>query len=119
MESVNFQISAIGAALRPGNRPFWYLGDTARFSQRPAAPKHGLGSIPMAALHIWPVLYTGPGPGQYGAGEPQRADVGRGRCGLADVADLGGVGEFRQGRPAAEAGPLGFGADADCAQTPT
>ena len=119
MESVNFQISAIGAALRPGNRPFWYLGDTARVLQQPVVTCRGLGSIPAIVMNIWPVLYTGPGPGQYGAGEPQCADVGRGRCGLADVADLGGVGEFRQGRPAAGAEPLGFGADADCAQTPT
>ena len=119
MESVKLTNFGHRGSLLPGNRPLWYLGDTARVLQQPVVTCRGLGSIPAIVMNIWPVLCTGPGPGQYGAGEPQRADVGRGRCGLADVADLGGVGEFRQGRPAAGAEPLGFGADADCAQTPT
>ena len=57
-KSVDFQISAIGAALLPGNRPLWYLGDTARVLQQPVVTCRGLGSIPAIVLHIWPVLYT-------------------------------------------------------------
>ena len=65
MESVNFQISAIGAALLPGKRPLWYLGDTARFSQQPAVPNRGLGSIPAAVVHTRPMPHTGTRPVQF------------------------------------------------------
>ena len=76
MESVNFQISAIGVALLPDKRPLWHLWDKARFSQQPAVPNHGLGSIPVAALHTHPICmpHTGTRP-VYSDGEPQRADI--------------------------------------------
>ena len=58
MESVNFQISAIGAALLPGKRPLWYLGDKARFSQHSVASGGALGSSSVSVLRIWPMSHT-------------------------------------------------------------
>jgi hypothetical protein len=100
VESVNFQISAIGAELLPGKRPLWHLGDKARFSQQPVVPNHGLGSSSVAVMHTRPMPHTGTRPGQYSDGEPQRADIGSGRCGMAGVADLGALGGFWKRRPA-------------------
>ena len=59
MESVKFQISAIGAELLPGKRPLWYLGDTTMFPQQPAVPNHGLGSLVVLLQPMW-------GPGALG-----------------------------------------------------
>ena len=41
-----------------------------------------------------------PAPGQYSDGEPQRADIGSGRYGMAGAADLGALGGFWKRRPA-------------------
>ena len=38
--------------------------------------------------------------GQYAVGESELADIGRGRCSAAGVADLGALGHFEQRRPA-------------------
>ena len=57
-KGVDFQISVIGAALRLGNRPFWYLGDNAKVVRQPAVPSRAMWSIPMTVLQIWPMLYT-------------------------------------------------------------
>ena len=38
--------------------------------------------------------------GQYAVGESELADIGRGRCSAAGVADLSALGHFRQRRPA-------------------
>ena len=41
-----------------------------------------------------------PVSGQYAVGESELADIGRGRCSAAGVADLSALGHFRQRRPA-------------------
>ena len=61
-KSVDFQISAIGAAPRPKQRPFRCLGGPVSFSQHPVAPGRALGSRLVLVVRIWPMPHTGVRP---------------------------------------------------------
>jgi hypothetical protein len=61
-KSVDFQISAIGAAPRPKQRPFRCLGGPVSFSQHPVAPGRALGSRLVLVVRTWPMPHTGVRP---------------------------------------------------------
>ena len=61
-KSVDFQISAIGAAPRPKQRPFRCLGGPVSGSQHPVAPGRALGSRLVSVLRIWPMPHAGVRP---------------------------------------------------------
>ena len=61
-KSVDFQISATGAAPRPKQRPFRCLGGPVSFSQHPVAPRRAVRSSLVPVLRIWPTPHTGVRP---------------------------------------------------------